>query len=101
MVHHAFVYFFIALISSILISVYNGHPYWILALNTLTLFYTSSYIVLHLLFKSSTPTRLMKRGLKQKTTYYNDGGNGDDDEVPEHHHYSSAEFLAAKVVEAI
>jgi hypothetical protein len=60
------------------------------------------YIVLPLPFKSSTPTQLIKRGLKQKTTYYDDGGNGDDDdEAPEHHHYSSAEFLAVRVVEAI
>jgi hypothetical protein len=44
------------------------------------------YIVLPLLFKSNksnTPTRLIKRGLKQKTTYYNDGGNGDDYEAPD------------------
>jgi len=49
------------------------------------------------IFKSSTPTRLIKRGLKQKTTNCNDGGNGDDDEAPEHHHYSSAEFLQVRV----
>jgi len=49
------------------------------------------------------PTRLIKRGLKQKTTYYENGGNGDDDEAPDHQHYlySSAEFLAVRVVEAL
>jgi hypothetical protein len=61
------------------------------------------YIVLPLLFKYSTPTRLIKRGVKQKTTYYKNGGNGDDDEAPENQHYlySSAEFLAVRVVEAL
>jgi len=61
------------------------------------------YIVLSLRFKSSMPTRLIKRGLKQKTTYYENGGNGDDDEAPDHQHYlySSAEFLAVRVVEAL
>ena len=55
------------------------------------------YIVLFPLLKSSTPIRLIKRGLKQKTTYCNDGGNGDDDEAPEHRHYSGAEFLQVRV----
>jgi hypothetical protein len=59
------------------------------------------YIVLPLLFKSSTPTQLIKRRLKQKTTYHNDGGNGENDEAPEHHHYSSAEFPAVRVIEAL